>query len=65
MVLRLQTGVTEQGSPVYKDKSYSRVLPSVTGADLFEVGEALAKLSSWGLHHVQRVDREDLVRISN
>ncbi|MGZ8888890.1 MAG: DUF1659 domain-containing protein [Halobacteriota archaeon] len=64
MALRLQTGTTEQGSPVYKDKTYSRVLPSVSADDLFLVGEALASLSAWGLHHVQRLNREDLVRIS-
>jgi hypothetical protein len=64
MVLRVQTGVDEAGSAVFKDKSYSRVLPTASQEDLYAVAEALMSLSSWSLHHVQRVDREDLIRIS-
>jgi hypothetical protein len=63
MVLRLQTGIDEEGAAVFKDKSYPRVLPSATPDDLYQVGEALASLSSWRLHFIQRIDREDLVRI--
>ncbi|WP_232463478.1 DUF1659 domain-containing protein [Tumebacillus avium] len=63
MVLRLQAGTDEEGNGVYKDKSYPRVLPTVTPDDLYQIGEALASLSAWRLHFIQRVDREDLVRI--
>ncbi|ASS76633.1 hypothetical protein CIG75_17770 [Tumebacillus algifaecis] len=63
MVLRLQTGTDGEGNAVYKDKSYPRVLPTATADDLYQVGEALASLSSWRLSFIQRVDREDLVRI--
>ncbi|MFD2172038.1 DUF1659 domain-containing protein [Tumebacillus lipolyticus] len=63
MVLRLQTGVDQEGNAVYKDKSYPRILPTVNATDLYEVGEALASLSSWRLSSIQRVDREDLIRM--
>lgn len=63
MVLRMQTGTSEAGSPIFKDKSYPRVMPTATKEDLWLVGEKLASLSSWRLHYIQRVDREDLVRI--
>lgn len=60
MVLHLQTGVNDAGAPLYKDKSYPRVLPTVTIDDLYAVGGALAGLSNWTLHHIQRLDRADL-----
>ncbi|HEU4962589.1 MAG TPA: DUF1659 domain-containing protein [Bacilli bacterium] len=62
MALRLQAGVDETGEVDYKDKTYSRVLPTVTDDDFFAVGEALASLSAWTLHHVERIDRNDLFR---
>ncbi|PWK07878.1 DUF1659 domain-containing protein [Tumebacillus permanentifrigoris] len=63
MVLRLQTGFDEKGSPQYKDKAYSRVLPSATQVDVYTVGEALASLTSYRLHHIQLLNRQDLTRI--
>jgi hypothetical protein len=62
MVLRMQSGVNDTGAPVFKDKSYPRVMPTAAIDDLYAVGEALASLSNWTLHHIQRVDRNDLVR---
>lgn len=65
MVLRLQTGVTDKGAPVYKDKSYPRVLPTITQDDVYAVGAALVSLSSWTLHHIQRIDRQDLTQTTS
>jgi hypothetical protein len=63
MTLRLQTGFDEKGTPLYKDKSYSRVLPDAEQDDVYAVGEALASLSTYQLHHIQLLNREDLTRI--
>lgn len=63
MVLNMQTGINDNGLPLLKDKSYPRVLPNAVTEDLYTVGEALASLSNWPLHHIQRVDREDMIRI--
>ncbi|PWK15040.1 DUF1659 domain-containing protein [Tumebacillus permanentifrigoris] len=63
MMLRLQTGFDEKGTPQYKDKAYSRVLPSAAEDDVYAVGEALASLSTYKLHHIQLLEREDLTRI--
>lgn len=57
MGLSLHAGVTEDGKSVFKEKTYSRVKPSVTDADFYAVGEALAGLSAWTLHHIDRTDR--------
>ncbi|MCX7571125.1 DUF1659 domain-containing protein [Tumebacillus sp. DT12] len=62
MVLNLQYGTNEEGTPLFKDKTYSKVRPDITEDELYAVGEALASLSAWALHHVQRVDREDIVK---
>ena len=64
MVLRLQTGADEDGTPLYKDKSYPRLRRSSTAAEIFAAGTALASLSAWELHHVQRVDRSAVDRIA-
>ncbi|WP_038084678.1 DUF1659 domain-containing protein [Tumebacillus flagellatus] len=62
MMLHLQTGFDEKGAPQYKDKSYTRVTPTATQDDVYAVGEALASLSSYQLHHIQLLNREDLTR---
>lgn len=62
MILTLQTGTTADGKAVYKDKAYSRVMPSAPLEDLYAIGEALASLSAWPLHHIERVNREDLYK---
>lgn len=64
MVLTLQTGTNEGGKAVYKDKTYSRVMPSASLDDLYEVGEALARLSAWPLHHIERINRADLYNLA-
>jgi hypothetical protein len=63
MIVRMQTGLTAEGKPSYKDKSYPRILPSVTQDDLYAVGEALMSLSAYRIHHIQRLDREEMVRL--
>lgn len=62
MMLHLQMGVDENGAPQFKDKSYSRIVPMATQEDVYAVGEALASLSSYTLHHIQLMQREDLIR---
>ena len=39
-----QTGLTGEGKPIYKTKSYSNVAEDVTPDQLPQVGEALASL---------------------
>lgn len=62
MVLNLQYGTNNEGTPLFKDKTYSKVRTGLAEAELYAVGEALASLSAWELHHIQRVDRDDIVK---
>ena len=49
-----ETGLTEEGKPIYKTKSYSNLAEDVTPDQLSQVGEALASLSTYPLGGIQQ-----------
>ena len=49
-----QTGLNEEGKPIYKTKSYSNVAENVTPNQLQQVGEALASLSTYPMGGIQQ-----------
>ena len=49
-----ETGLTEEGKPIYKTKSYSNLAEDVTPEQLSQVGEALASLSTYPLGGIQQ-----------
>ena len=49
-----QTGLTEEGKPIYKTKSYANVVEDVTPDQLQQVGEALASLSTYPMGGIQQ-----------
>ncbi|KON86006.1 hypothetical protein AF332_03715 [Sporosarcina globispora] len=59
--LVFETGLNEQGKPVYKSKTYNSVKPSATADQLFTVGQAIAGLSSYPLAELNRNDSFDIV----
>ena len=48
-----QTGLTYEGKPIYKTRSFSNVIEDVTPDQLSRVGEALASLSTYPLGTIQ------------
>ncbi|GMB08671.1 DUF1659 domain-containing protein [Thermolongibacillus altinsuensis] len=54
--LVFESGMTEDGKPLYKNKNYSNIKPTATESSLFSVAQALASLQSASLAHVQRTD---------
>jgi hypothetical protein len=49
-----QTGLNEEGKPIYKTKSYPNVAEEVTPDQLQQVGEALASLSTYPMGGIQQ-----------
>jgi hypothetical protein len=49
-----ETGLTEDGKPIYKTKSYSNVDVGATPDQLQQVGEALASLSTYPMGGIQQ-----------
>ncbi|MFY9371676.1 MAG: DUF1659 domain-containing protein [bacterium] len=61
--LRFQTGVDEEGKPIFKLKSYSNVKAEASDEDLFQVAEALGQLQQHVLQGVMRHDSAALIAI--
>lgn len=49
-----QTGLSDEGKPIYKAKSYSNVAEDVTPDQLQQVGEALGSLSTYPMGGIQQ-----------
>ena len=49
-----ETGLTEEGKPIYKTKSYANVAEGVTPDQLQDVGVALASLSTYPMGGIQQ-----------
>ena len=49
-----ETGLTEEGKPIFKTRSYSNVAEDVTPEQLQQVGEALASLSTYPMGGIQQ-----------
>ncbi|MGI6574713.1 MAG: DUF1659 domain-containing protein [bacterium] len=59
--LRFQTGVDEEGKPIFRLKSYANVKPTAADEDLFLVGQTLAQLQENVLVDVFRHDSATLI----
>ncbi len=61
LVMRLQTGVDGKGVPELSTRTYSKVKPTVTDQELYDVAQAIADLSAYPLYRVNRVDDAALI----
>lgn len=61
LVLRLQTGVDGTGVPELSTRTYSKVKPTVTDQELYDVAQAIADLCVYPLYRVNRVDDAALI----
>ncbi|HEY8910525.1 MAG TPA: DUF1659 domain-containing protein [Desulfosporosinus sp.] len=60
MVVTVQTGLTDQGSPILSQRSIANVKSSATDQDVFDVANALYGLQDYPLISVRRDNRIDL-----
>ncbi|MCX7781209.1 MAG: DUF1659 domain-containing protein [Negativicutes bacterium] len=61
LVIKVQTGISATGSPVYRMRTFRNVKPGAAEADVFAIGEALASLQRHPVSSVSRVDESDLI----
>lgn len=60
LTIKVQTGVSEAGSPVYRVRTYRNVKPAALEEDVFAVGQALGNLQKHAVSGIVRVDEGDL-----
>ncbi|WP_406678042.1 DUF1659 domain-containing protein [Moorella sp. ACPs] len=58
--LQVQTGTGANGQPVYRVRSYSRVKPSASDQDVYDVAQAIGSLQVHPVNAVSRVNENDL-----
>ena len=60
LILKVQTGTTDLGNPVYASRTFSKFNPSIADADLLTIGEAMANLQKYPLASINRQDNSAL-----
>ncbi|HHW98534.1 MAG TPA: DUF1659 domain-containing protein [Firmicutes bacterium] len=60
LVLMVQTGEDDEGNPILRSISYSRVSPAAADEDVHVVALAMAELQEYPLAAVRRVDDHKL-----
>lgn len=61
MSIKVQTGISGTGAPVYGYRNYGRVKPAATHADIFAVAVAMTNLQKHPVNSIQRIDTGDLM----
>lgn len=63
MQLRLNTGMDQEGKPIIRTKSYSRVKPTAEDQAIYDVANSLAGLQEYPLETIHRVNDIVLINI--
>jgi Protein of unknown function (DUF1659). len=61
--LRFQTGVDNQGNPVYRDRTLRSIDPNASDQNLFDVAQALANLQEYTLDSITRIQSDHLIQV--
>ncbi|SMC39684.1 DUF1659 domain-containing protein [Sporomusa malonica] len=61
VVLKVQTGVSATGTPVYRLRTFANVKPGAADGDVFAVAEGLSGLQKHTLVDVVRQDVNNLI----
>ncbi|ODA40250.1 DUF1659 domain-containing protein [Desulfosporosinus sp. BG] len=62
LIVRYQVGMTAEGSPVFRQKSFSGLKMDVSNEDLYEAATTLFALLEYPLISVSRNNRYDLTQ---
>jgi len=60
-LVRLQSGVDEDGNPILVSRSYGRILPTASHEDVYEVMMALMNLQNFTVYSVHRLEEGELI----
>ena len=61
VVLRVQTGVSEKGSPVFKLRTYANIRSEAADSDIYAVAAGLGSLQQYTLVDIVRQDINTLI----
>ena len=61
LAVKIQTGLTASGSPVYRTRSFANVKPAASDADIHAIGAAIASLQKHTIAGIVRADEGFLV----
>lgn len=56
LTVKVQTGVSAAGNPVYRQRTFNNIKPGASDSDVYAIGQALAGLQIHALKSVSRVD---------
>ena len=59
--VRLQSGVDNEGNPIFISRTYGRILPTTTNEDFYEVFSALMSLQSLTVAALRRLEDGELI----
>lgn len=65
LILTFYVGDDDEGQPMEKTKTFSRVKPTADNEDLYHVAQALASLQTFQLVEAQRADRATLIELAD
>ena len=61
LTLVFETGMSEDGKPIHKTKSYANVQKDATPDQLSQAADALGSLSAYPLISVERTDKHNII----
>ncbi|MCR3922748.1 MAG: DUF1659 domain-containing protein [Firmicutes bacterium] len=59
--VRLQNGVDEHGDPILVNRTYGRILPTISHDDIHEVFTAIMSLQDLSVYVIRRLEDGDLI----
>ncbi|HOA34878.1 MAG TPA: DUF1659 domain-containing protein [Bacillota bacterium] len=61
--LRLRTGLTQDGKPILRTRSYANLKSAASDEDLYQTGLELASMQVHALEIIRRVDEVELEEV--
>lgn len=61
LVIKVQTGISATGNPVFRQRSYSNIKTTAADADMYAIGTGLAGLQKHSVESIFRTDESQLV----
>jgi hypothetical protein len=61
LIIKVQTGVSDAGNPVFRQRSFNNVKADAADADIYAVGQAIGGLQQHAVSSIGRIDEAGLL----
>lgn len=61
LVLIVQTGLNDNGQPILRNRTFSRLKPEAPDADVYDIAVVLGSLQAHAINAIHRVDNGELI----